>query len=90
MRELRKSGSLAVSMVVRNLETRTLQTNSPKKKTLEHIDQEEVAAFVVGHLSPRARQAVVAHLADCPMCRKRIAQVVLSRRIVRDPNENCN
>lgn len=87
---MRKSCRLAVSMVVRNLETRTLQTNSPKKKTLEHIDQEEVAAFVVGHLSPRARQAVVAHLADCPMCRKRVAQVVLSRRIVRDPNESCN
>ena len=67
-----------------------VQTNTPKKKTLEHIDQEDVAAFVAGRLSLRARQAVIVHLADCPMCRRRVAQITLSRRIVRDPNENCN
>lgn len=90
---MRKSWRLPVSMVVtieKSWKRESVQTNSPKKKTLEHIEQEEVAAFVVGHLSPRAKQAVVAHLADCPMCRRRVAQVVLSRRMVRDPNESCN
>lgn|SRR5262245_27649728 len=49
-----------------------------------HVNTEDIAAFISSNVSAKARNRVVAHLADCSACRRLAAEVVMSRAAVND------
>ena len=49
-----------------------------------HVSMEDIAAFISSNVSAKARNRVVAHLADCGECRRLAAEVELSRAAVDD------
>jgi hypothetical protein len=52
-----------------------------------HPSSEDTAAFVDNRVSVEIRELVITHLAECRACRKLVAQIVSSRKTVRDPKE---
>jgi len=44
----------------------------------EHLDADELSAFVEGALPPAARARYVSHLADCDNCRQLVSQLAMS------------
>jgi hypothetical protein len=49
-----------------------------------HVSLEDIAAFISSNVSPKARNRVVTHLADCRECRRLATEVELSRAAVDD------
>lgn len=56
--------------------------NRAREKKSGHISDEDIAAFVSGSLPARERNFVVAHLADCNLCRKIVSEAVASQEAV--------
>lgn len=52
----------------------------------QHMDAEQMAAFISGTVSAAEHVGIVLHLADCQHCRSTIAKIVHSESIVPDPD----
>jgi Putative zinc-finger len=61
-------------------------TETPDRPGAGHIPLEEIAAFLERLVSPRKKKEIIAHLEECPACRTLVAQVILSKPFVQDPN----
>ncbi len=46
---------------------------------------EEIAAFISGSISSARREIITAHLAKCAECRKVVAKIIVSHKVVPDP-----
>jgi anti-sigma factor RsiW len=57
------------------------------QKQFAHLSSEDIAAFVDNRVSIQERENIMAHLANCIACRKLVAQVVSSRKQVRDADK---
>lgn len=67
----------------------SLQASQDKRSSTvlqadRHISTEDIAAFISSNMSAKARNRVVAHLADCSDCRRLATEVELSRAAVDD------
>lgn len=70
-----------------NIEKNIVAGKYTDRKKNRHPSSEEFAAFLDNKDSAEQHEFVIMHLAECVGCRKLIAHVVSSRKVVREPKK---
>jgi len=60
------------------------------KRSVAHIPDDDIAAFLARRLLPRREEAVIAHLAECARCRTLVTEFQRSREFSSDPGESSD